>query len=327
MNHKPLLLSLLALSVLGGCAVTDPRATDRAPGAVPPVAEPARYTDEAQRADHRVLQSAQDRLAILNKDGRVAQNSYAWAKSQCWLDMARQNYHENDRSGVIGEALQESVNLIDVLEQGKTPAVSTPLIGSRVRAARRPLGPRRARPHRPWRCLRGGSGRLPGSAAGLDGPRIRRGRLAPRQPLHRHGRKMASRMEADQAACAGPVAAAPAAAPVVIEREVERLVIATDALFEFDRSGLNDIRAAGRARLDMMAKRAQGLQDIERIALVGHTDRLGSDAYNQPLSLQRATAVRDYLVSQGLAASLFTVEGRGVPSRSRPAPTTWPAAR
>ena len=123
---------------------------------------------------------------------------------------------------------------------------------------------------------------------------------------------MASRMEADRAACAVPVAAAPAAAPVVIEREVERLVIATDALFAFDRSGLDDIRATSRAAArPALAKRAQGLQDIERIVLVGHTDRLGSDAHNEPLSLRRATAVRDYLVSQGLAADLFTVEGRG----------------
>lgn len=311
MNHKPLLLSLLALSVLGGCAVTDPRATDRAPGAVPPFAEPARYTDEAQRADHRVLQSAQDRLAILNKDGRVAQSSYAWAKSQCWLDMARQNYHENDRTGVIREALDESVKLIDVLEQGKTPAVSTPLIGSGVRlrddlwarAERGRTGP--------------GSACVVAQAACLDvqlvwmGHEYAEGGWRHANPYIGMAEKMASRMEADQAACALPVAAAPAAAPVVIEREVERLVIATDALFEFDRFGLNDIRAAGRARLDIIAKRAQGLQDIERIVLVGHTDRLGSDAYNQPLSLQRATAVRDYLVSQGLAASLFTVEGRG----------------
>jgi outer membrane protein OmpA-like peptidoglycan-associated protein len=313
MNSKTLLLSLLALGILSGCAVTDPRATDRAPGAMPPFAEPTRYTDEAQRSDHRVLQSAQDRLAILNKDGKMAQNNYAWAKSQCWLDMARQNYHENDRSGVIREALDESVKLIDVLEQGKTPAVTTPLIGSSVRL-REDL----------WaRAERGRTG--PGAscvaaqAACLEvqlvwmGHEYAEGGWRHANPYIGMAEKMASRMEADQAACVTPVAAAPAAAlaPVVIEREVERLVLATDALFDFDLSGLNDIRAAGRARLDLFAKRAQGLQDIERIVLVGHTDRLGSDAYNQPLSLQRATAVRDYLVSKGLAADLFTVEGRG----------------
>lgn len=82
-------------------------------------------------------------------------------------------------------------------------------------------------------------------------------------------------------------------------------------MFEFDRSGLNDIGAAGRARLDVLADRAKGLQGIERIVLIGHTDRLGSDAHNQPLSLQRATAVRDHLVARGLDAALFTVEGKG----------------
>src|SRR6218665_1803135 len=133
MNAKRFLLSLLALAALGGCAVTDPRATDRAPGAVPPFAEATRYTDEAQRADHRALQSVQDRLAALQKDGRVPVSSYPWAKAQCWLDMARQNYHENDRGPVIGEAKAESLKLVEAMEQGRTPEVSTPLIGGAVR--------------------------------------------------------------------------------------------------------------------------------------------------------------------------------------------------
>lgn len=315
MNPKALLFSLLALGVLGGCAVTDPRATDRAPGAMPPFAEPARYTDDAQRSDHRVLQSAQDRLASLNQDGRVAQNSDAWAKSQCWLDMARQNYHENDRSGVIGEALDESVKLIDALEQGQTPAVGTPLIGRSVRL-RDDLWARAERGRRGP-----GAACVAAQAACLEvqlvwmGHEYAEGGWRHANPYIGMAEKMASRLEADQAACAttatGAPAVAPAAAPVIVERKVERLVIATDALFGFDRAGRNDIRVTGRARLDTLAKRALSLRDIERIVLVGHTDRLGSDAYNQPLSLQRATAVRDHLVSQGLAASLFTVEGRG----------------
>ncbi|MBP7568240.1 MAG: OmpA family protein [Burkholderiaceae bacterium] len=313
MTSKRLLLSLLALAALGGCAVTDPRATDRAPGAVPPFAESTRFTDEAQRADHRALQSVQDRLAALQKDGRVPQTSYPWAKAQCWLDMARQNYHENDRGPVIGEALGESVKLVEALEQGTAPEHRTPLIGGSVRL-REDL----------WaRAERGRTG--PGAAcvaaqaACLEvqlvwmGHEYAEGGWRHANPYIGMAETLAARMEADQAACATPaLAAAPtAAAPVVTERVIERLVLATDAVFEFDRAGLNDIGAAGRARLDVLAQRAKGLQGIERIALVGHTDRLGSDAHNQPLSLQRATAVRDHLVARGLDAALFTVEGRG----------------
>ena len=313
MTSKSFLLSLLALAALSGCAVTDPRATDRAPGAVPPFAEATRFTDEAQRADHRALQSVQDRLAALQKDGRVPQTSYPWAKAQCWLDMARQNYHENDRGPVIGEALAESVKLVDALEKGATPEHRTPLIGGSVRL-REDL----------WaRAERGRTG--PGAscvtaqAACLEvqlvwmGHEYAEGGWRHANPYIGMAETMAARMEADQAACATPAvaAAAPAPAPVVVERIIERLVLATDAVFEFDRSGLGDIGAAGRARLDVLADRAKGLQGIERIVLIGHTDRLGSDAHNQPLSLQRATAVRDHLVARGLDAALFTVEGRG----------------
>jgi OOP family OmpA-OmpF porin len=313
MTSNRFLLSLLALAALSGCAVTDPSATDRAPGAVPPFAESTRYTDEAQRADHRTLQAVQDRLAALQKDGRAPVTSYPWAKAQCWLDMARQNYHENDRGPVIGEAVAESVKLIDALEKGTTPELRTPLIGGSVRL-REDL----------WaRAERGRTG--PGAscvaaqAACLDvqlvwmGHEYAEGGWRHANPYIGMAETMAQRMEADQAACATPVAAAPAPAPapVVVERVIERLVLATDAVFQFDRSGMNDVGAAGRARLDTLAARAKGLKGIERIVLVGHTDRLGDADYNQHLSLQRATTVRDHLVARGIDATLFTVEGRG----------------
>ena len=313
MNANRFLLSLLALAALGGCAVTDPRATDRAPGAVPPFAESTRYTDEAQRADHRALQAVQDRLAALQKDGRVPQTSYPWAKAQCWLDMARQNYHENDRGPVIGEAKAESLKLVEALEQGRTPEVSTPLIGGAVRlrddlwarAERGRTGP--------------GAACVAAQAACLEvqlvwmGHEYAEGGWRHANPYIGMAETMAARMEAEQAACATPAAApvAAAPAPVVTERVIERLVLATDAVFQFDRSGLNDIGAAGRARLDVIADRARSLQGIERIVLVGHTDRLGDADYNQALSLRRATVVRDHLVSRGLDAALFTVDGKG----------------
>jgi outer membrane protein OmpA-like peptidoglycan-associated protein len=57
-----------------------------------------------------------------------------------------------------------------------------------------------------------------------------------------------------------------------------------------------------------------------RASIVGHTDSDGSDAYNLGLSRRRADAVRNYLVSQGIAASRLTTEGRG--EREPEAPNT-----
>jgi outer membrane protein OmpA-like peptidoglycan-associated protein len=47
------------------------------------------------------------------------------------------------------------------------------------------------------------------------------------------------------------------------------------------------------------------------ITIVGHTDSSGSDAVNNPLSLNRAASVRDYLSNRGVALSRITIDGRG----------------
>lgn len=81
----------------------------------------------------------------------------------------------------------------------------------------------------------------------------------------------------------------------------------SDVLFEFGSSSLND---GGRRMLDDVLSRVRG-RDFDSLALIGHTDHLGSDAINNPLSVARATAVRDYLTSHGLPNRSITVEGRG----------------
>ncbi|MDM7941396.1 MAG: OmpA family protein [Hydrogenophaga sp.] len=308
----PLIALGLGLGIgLAGCAVTDPRVTDRAPGALPPHAAPERLTDEAIRADHRAISALRQRLAGLNQNGRVPTGNPHWAKAQCWLDMAQQNYHENDRSRVIEEALAESKALVDALEQGKPPADRTPAVGNSVRL-REDLWTRAARvKSTPAAAC------VVAQAACLEvqlvwsGHEYAEGGWRHANPYIGIAEQQADAMDRGAAACAAPAPAAAAVAPVVREVVIERLVLTTDALFDFDRASVSDIRAAGRARLDLLAERAKGLRGIERIVLVGHTDRLGSAQHNQPLSLQRATAVRDHLVARGLPPALFVVEGKG----------------
>ena len=50
---------------------------------------------------------------------------------------------------------------------------------------------------------------------------------------------------------------------------------------------------------------------LEVIVLVGHTDSVGNDAYNQKLSVRRAEAVKAYLVSKGVEANRIYTEGKG----------------
>ena len=86
-----------------------------------------------------------------------------------------------------------------------------------------------------------------------------------------------------------------------------QLNLSADALFDFDQSVL---KPAGRQSLDELLARIKGLE-VEVVLVVGHTDWIGTDAYNLALSLRRAAAVRAYLVSQGLPADRIRTEGKG----------------
>ena len=65
-----------------------------------------------------------------------------------------------------------------------------------------------------------------------------------------------------------------------------------------------------RAKLDELAVKSKQLK-LEVILAVGHTDRIGSDAYNQKLSQRRAESVRQYLIGKGLPASRLDAIGKG----------------
>ncbi len=86
-----------------------------------------------------------------------------------------------------------------------------------------------------------------------------------------------------------------------------KLEIPSDISFD---SGRADIKPSLRPVLD---KLAQGLAQhpVTRVTIVGHTDNVGSDAVNNPLSVNRAAAVRDYLVPRGVASSRIGIDGRG----------------
>lgn len=81
--------------------------------------------------------------------------------------------------------------------------------------------------------------------------------------------------------------------------------------FEFDKA---DLRPEDRELLSRVAGILMTSKDYT-LTVAGHTDDVGTDAYNQALSVRRAQAVRDYLVKAGLPAEIFTVEGYG---KSRP---------
>ena len=70
------------------------------------------------------------------------------------------------------------------------------------------------------------------------------------------------------------------------------------------------LKPEGRAKLDDLTSKMSGL-NLEVIIAVGHTDSVGTDAYNQRLSVRRADAVKDYLVSKGVEKNRVYTEGKG----------------
>ena len=86
-----------------------------------------------------------------------------------------------------------------------------------------------------------------------------------------------------------------------------KLDIPSDISFDTGRSNIKPNLAP------ILDQVATGLRNSPRaeVRIVGHTDSTGSDAINNPLSLERAQSTRDYLVARGVPFGQFTVEGRG----------------
>ena len=113
-------------------------------------------------------------------------------------------------------------------------------------------------------------------------------------------------VKAAPAPVAAPAAAAPAAAPVPAT-VATKVTYAADAFFDFNKSV---IKPEGKAKLDDLVGKIKDI-NLEVIIAVGHTDSVGSDAYNQKLSVRRSEAVKAYLVSKGIEKNRVYTEGKG----------------
>jgi OOP family OmpA-OmpF porin len=100
-------------------------------------------------------------------------------------------------------------------------------------------------------------------------------------------------------------------APAPNTRTIESFALQSDALFAFDKSSLDSMLPAGKADLDKAIEQIKTHEGVADIAVVGHTDRIGSPAVNQRLSEARADTVRAYLIAHGLDGSLVHAQGMG----------------
>ena len=106
-------------------------------------------------------------------------------------------------------------------------------------------------------------------------------------------------------AAPAPVVTPPPAPPA--PPAATKVTYAADAFFDFDKSV---IKPAGKQKLDDLISKIKDI-NLEVIIAVGHTDSVGTDSYNQRLSVRRSEAVKAYLVSKGIEKNRVYTEGKG----------------
>ena len=329
--NRLLSLTLLALA-LSGCSlgVTKPETKDAAPQRAGLVGQASRIVDSLIAHDQKTFDGIQLRLRRLNESG-IPQSNYSLAKAQCWLDTAGTQHSENDRTGYVEDSLAESVRIIQALETDRNSKAGyqTPLVArsSRVRSDL-------------WTQLAGFRSRedtLACTARTVACAEVRlvRAGHAETQTGWRQAtphilmvEDAVRRANADAASCNAPLVAStakPGAAPangaaavptapaqtVTVTVTKETFVILADTLFRFDKSGSDDMLPGGMERLTDLVRRLKAYPAIQSMAIVGHTDRLGSDAYNDELSRARADTVKAFFEAQGIKPASSSAKGAG----------------
>ena len=99
----------------------------------------------------------------------------------------------------------------------------------------------------------------------------------------------------------------PVAPPPPPQIQSQKVTYQAETLFDFDKAVL---KPAGKEKLDELAQRIEAL-NLEVVVATGHTDRIGTVAYNDRLSVRRAQAVKAYLVSKCVPADRIYTEGKG----------------
>ncbi len=321
--NKLIPIVLVALAVAGcGSAPSRNEAPGPAAAATGLVPQQARQTDSLIRADSQTIEQVQGRLRKLNESG-IPQNNYSLAKAQCWLDTARTQYHENDRTGYIEESLTESVKIIQALEADRSAraGLDTPHVARSTRL-RDDLWSQLA-------AFKDKPATLACNARTVACAEIRLVRAGHAEeqtgwrqavPHVQMAEDAVRRAGVEAANCAQPpviaasaagAVAAPVGKTVTVTVTRETFIILADTLFQFDKSAAGDILPGGLQRLGDVARRLKSYKSIDSVTVTGHTDRLGSDAYNDALSTNRAATVKAHLESLGVKAASVKASGQG----------------
>ncbi|CAN5397350.1 hypothetical protein BH10PSE17_BH10PSE17_10100 [soil metagenome] len=267
-----------------------------------------RITDQAIQADQQSFAAVQSRIHALNENGTRRVADYHLAKAQCWLDVSFHEYSRNDRSPFPDQALEQSVNLISVLEAGRTPGDETPLVNGAARL-RSDLWERAAALHQ------GAGARCAARMSACAEVELVHAGNEINQQGWRHAKpyvQIAEDLIAEGGAAAEACPGAPAPTIAAAPAPVSRMLVA-NVLFTFDRFDPASIRPETRAEFDQLIATLKGMR-VTSARVVGHADRLnhtGNARYNDTLARRRAETVTNLLVAGGVDPAVLRIDSRG----------------
>jgi OmpA-OmpF porin, OOP family len=297
---KRTLLSALSLAVLAACG--------HIPRDVPK--KPDNQAGLLERFGRD--QAALDTLLAAKPDLKANAD---WARAQCFVQHAYSEHHENDRTVFVAQALDQAEAITKAL-QSNAPAPATALINHSQKM--RPDLWKAAEQYKGNRCAQATAGCIEvqlvraGHEYHTMGWRHANSYFAIAEDMARQAGEQA-------AACAPPAPPAPVVPalppappppPPPARLQTQTINLGADVLFKFDKSAQGDVLIEGLRQLDDAANKLKQVQ-LENVKVIGYTDPLGSDSYNQALSQRRADTVKALLVQRGVDGSKIATEGRG----------------
>lgn len=275
-----------------------------------PLTAHASLDSKAQIAKDSILQMQREAETALRGQNSAA-DLYRLTKARIWLDLALDELYEIDRTGIVEDAISEAKRLI---AGDKTNLFDTPIVRGSEKI-REDLWQKSAtmKQHKDADCA-------VRELANLDVQLVWAGHekwesgWTHAKPAVEVAENLAYEAEQKIARCteARKPKDVPQPAPAITATiTVEKFTFATDALFQFDKAGVEQMVAGGQRKLGSLAAALKGWKSIEQIEISGHTDRLGKDDYNNKLSLRRAENVRDFLSARGLPIDKISVSGQG----------------
>ena len=341
MKHTPLIATaLLALActahaqnattpsnaVVGGNAGTSTTESVLKKNLPPVNLQPGQPTDPNLRVTEPAqFVDLQARIAKLKAAEAQCPRDYHVAKAQAWLNFSRDQYHERAwQKDIQATTFNEARRIVDALEGGQDPGLDTPLVSD-------------AQKLRPdlWAIAQKIKADVPGplccaqtetafcevqlvwsghALANLGGWR----RATPHVRMAEDLCADAARNQCKLIPPIPPVNVPPLppipSVPPVPVPTYEKITLAAGALFKHGQSAIDQMLPAGRAQLDELVTRLQGLKALERMVITGHADKTnssGDPAFNDKLSLARASTVRSYLTVKGADMSRTEVASAG----------------